>query len=154
MKDQYACDVGDFAKFGLLRTLAGVSPHANPLLRVGIVWYLTPDSGNNDGCHRSYLDALRAENARRFRTCDPSLYDALRTVLGAGRSVAALEAAKMLPESTRYQLACVVRRDNPRHEALGWFRAKRSTRPSWQRTHVRCCASQSTPHRRNRCPPV
>ena len=102
MQNQYVADVGDFAKFGLLRGLAGVHPLATPRLGVGVVWYLTPDSRNNDGRHRSYLLATRHKNRTRFRECDPNLYDALQTISGADRSVLALESAGLLPETTHY----------------------------------------------------
>src|SRR5829696_4979011 len=49
MQDRYVGDVGDFGKYGLLRTLgAGLS--------LGVVWYLVPNESHNaDGKHTSYL---------------------------------------------------------------------------------------------------
>lgn len=97
VKNQYVCDVGDFAKFGLLRALAGVCPVMTPPLRVGLVWYLTPDCGNTDGRHRAYLDVNRRENRRIYRACDPDLYDALQRIPATGRSTHSLESSELLP---------------------------------------------------------
>ena len=43
MQDKFVGDVGDFGKYGLLRTLAGIEPKAKPGYRLGIVWYLRPE---------------------------------------------------------------------------------------------------------------
>ena len=54
MQNRYVGDVGDFAKYALLRRLAG-SLEERPI-RLGIVWCLYPDeSHNSDGSHVSYL---------------------------------------------------------------------------------------------------
>jgi len=74
MQDRYAGDVGDFGKFGLLRTLCELNA---PQLKLGIVWYLVPDeSHNEDGKHTRYLNG-----SPQFRNCDPELYDGLRELL-------------------------------------------------------------------------
>ena len=44
MQDKYVGDIGDFGKYGLLRTLAGIEPEAEPRYRLGIVWYLRLDA--------------------------------------------------------------------------------------------------------------
>ena len=49
MKDQYAGDVNDFLKYGLLRALT-----AEPL-SLGVVWMLTPSDGRSDGQKLAYL---------------------------------------------------------------------------------------------------
>ena len=52
MQDRSAGDVGDFAKFGLLRALSTKR-------RIGIAWYLHPDSGPaGDGRHTDYLRTI------------------------------------------------------------------------------------------------
>lgn len=66
MKNQYLCDIGDYGKYGLLRFFAGRG------VRVGINWYLTPDDGRTDGCHKEYLED------GRMRGYDTALYDAMR----------------------------------------------------------------------------
>lgn len=43
MQDKFVADEGDFGKYGLLRTLAGIEPEAKPGYRIGVVWYLRPE---------------------------------------------------------------------------------------------------------------
>src|SRR5690348_3816657 len=53
MQDRYVGDVGDFAKYGLLRRLTGRAGERK--VRLGVVWCLFPDEAhNNDGRHISY----------------------------------------------------------------------------------------------------
>jgi hypothetical protein len=99
MQNQYVGDVGDFAKLGLLRALAGICPLAKPRLKLRIVWYLTENSGNKDGRHREYL---KRRNRSRYRGCDPDLYDALRDVSSKNRSVLDIERSGVLPNDTKY----------------------------------------------------
>lgn len=56
MKDQYVGDIGDYAKFSLLRALAEGR-------RGGIAWYQTPDDATSHGSHRAYLDRPEWANA-------------------------------------------------------------------------------------------
>ena len=95
MQDRYAGDVGDFAKYGLLRAMTDAELARRP----GLVWFLVPDERHNeDGRFTEYL-AERHEP--RFRPCDPALYDELRALIGRGvRSVEAVRRAKVLPPST------------------------------------------------------
>ena len=99
MQHRYFGDVGDFGKYGLLRTLCGV--HEQPRLKLGIVWYLFPDeSHNEDGKHVGYL-----KNADPFfRDCDELLYDKLRSLLFDGsmliagnRHLGSAESSSILP---------------------------------------------------------
>ena len=43
MQDRFVGDIGDFGKYGLLRALAGIYPRAEPLLPLGVAWYI-PDA--------------------------------------------------------------------------------------------------------------
>ena len=88
-------DVGDFGKYALLRALCGQFG-IGPTFPLGIVWCLFPDeSHNSDGRHTSYLD--RDE----YRILDPGLHDCLKEIVNDNnRSVAAIQAAGMLPKST------------------------------------------------------
>ena len=96
MQDRYAGDVGDFLKFGLLRQLCEPADGL-PGLRLGVVWYLTPDEGHNaDGKHTGYLDETKPK-ARALAVLDPDLYRRLQRVVVGERSVAALETAGVLP---------------------------------------------------------
>ena len=97
MQDRYAGDVGDFLKYALLRWLCAADA-SHPALRLGVVWYLVPDEDHNaDGKHVAYLNPARRQ-AAHLRTLDPDLYDRLATVVQSRqRSVAAIEAAGVLP---------------------------------------------------------
>lgn len=99
MQDRYFGDVGDFAKFGLLRHITANHPE----LRLGILWYLVPDeSHTNDGRHIAYLDPSE-KNRERFRTCDPDLYDKLSELVRAGkRTVSVVVGHSILPRGTVY----------------------------------------------------
>ncbi len=93
MQNRYAGDVGDFGKYGLLRRLCGEPP----LLSLGVVWYLVGDEEHNqDGRHTRYL---ARDRERRFRACDPELYDVLRGVVSDRREVAAVERSGVLPDA-------------------------------------------------------
>jgi hypothetical protein len=93
MQDRYVGDVGDFAKYALLKGLVGPSN-----LSLGVVWCLYPnESHNSDGRHIGYLQ--RPE----FRNLDVDLHDGLATIVRSGRrSVAAISKAKLLPSSTTF----------------------------------------------------
>jgi hypothetical protein len=96
MQDRYAGDVGDFMKFGLLRVLVG----GELPLELGVNWYLTGDESHNaDGKHTGYLD-LDSSHHASLKVCDPDLMSRLAAVVAKGRSVAALEAAGVLPNGS------------------------------------------------------
>lgn len=99
MQDRYAGDVGDFLKFGLLRSLC--SGVAGDRLHLGVCWYLVPDEAHNaDGKHISYL-APGSHYARSLEACDPDLFRELKAIVTTGRrSVARLEESGVLPPST------------------------------------------------------
>ena len=79
MQDRYAGDVGDFVKLGLLRALS-------PGRRFGVAWYRFPgESHNEDGRHTTYLD-----QSDKYKHLDPTLFDHLRTVVKAERSIDSL----------------------------------------------------------------
>ena len=99
MQDRYAGDIGDFAKFAVLRGLVGDSG-----LRLGLVWYLTSQRGDpaGDGRHTQYLDR-NTRNEAVYRSCDPELYDCLADIVNGGkRSVAAFPTTTILPPDTVY----------------------------------------------------
>ena len=113
MQNKYACDVGDFGKYGLLRKLSGARAQRDPdddgpegereteRLRMGIVWYLTPDEAKSgDGRHTGYLKP-GPKNLREFRNCDPELYDQMGELVQSGRrSVRYVQEAQVLPPET------------------------------------------------------
>ncbi len=71
MQDRYVGDIGDYIKLALLRRLG-------ERRAVGVAWYRTPDSNNNDGRHIDYLNEDRESEWRHF---DPELYDNLRQLV-------------------------------------------------------------------------
>jgi len=93
MQNRYAGDVGDFGKYGLLRCLCGDPP----LLSLGVVWYLVNDEQYNQA--GKYTRYLARDHERRFRACDPELYDALRRVVSDRREVAAVERSGVLGDA-------------------------------------------------------
>ena len=88
MKNQYAGDVGDYTKLGVLRGLekAGFS--------IGLNWYLTPDEPEHsktftDGKHTKFLEC-------DCDTPDKNLHCVLKKIgLSKNRSVARLERANL-----------------------------------------------------------
>lgn len=95
MQDRYAFDVGDYGKLGLLRHLV-----AETGLALGVLWWMTAlGSAGSDGKHLAYL------SDRRFRHCDPWLWDQMAVLVAKGRCVTALE--PLLPSGTKFHRAPV-----------------------------------------------
>ena len=91
MQDRYVGDIGDFAKYGLLRALSAGR-------KLGVAWYLYPDD-NNHGSLIQYLDAPEV-----WRPLDPDLFDALKGIIirdwkdcSDFRTVADIERYGLLP---------------------------------------------------------
>lgn len=85
MQNRYAGDIGDYVKFALLRSLGAGR-------RLGVAWYLHPDEGHNaDGKHVHYL-----QDAGHWRSLDPQLFDALKSVVETERSTRAIERSRIL----------------------------------------------------------
>lgn len=86
MQDRYTGDIGDFAKYGLLRAIRGRK-------RLGVAWYLHPDDEpEGNGQHTAYL-----QQRRQWRHLDPDLFDVLKRLVDGGeRSVGAVQAAGVL----------------------------------------------------------
>ena len=121
MQDRYVGDIGDFAKYALLRRLAGL-PGQRPM-RVAVVWCLFPDEiHNSDGRHISYLG--RAE----FAGLDDELRVILREIVHSGsRCISAVAAGGVLPCGTVFydapaaspKMARLTRTERARHR-LPW----------------------------------
>ena len=89
MQNKYVGDIGDYAKYSLLRALSFGC-------KLGVSWYLFPDKNNNDGRHTDYL--YRPE---QWRDPDAETFDILKNVVKTGnRSVSAIEASGLLPNTT------------------------------------------------------
>ncbi len=104
MQDRYTGDVGDFGKYGLLRalTLPGITKTGGPSLNLGVVWYRYPNESHNaDGKHISYLDSNKR---KKFRKCDPELYDCLSKIVkgSTSRKISEIENRKILGSDTRF----------------------------------------------------
>ena len=96
MRDQFVGDIGDFAKYGLLRALVRNGAAA----RLGVVWYANDDDpGSTHGSQTLYLE----EDAGVYRHCDPPLHSTLRSLIAAGsRRIIAVEASGVLGVDTPY----------------------------------------------------
>ena len=104
MQDQYVGDIGDFGKYGLLRHLTGMRSDAAPedALRLGVVWYLFPDGGNNDGTFTDYLCNPKPRDSK-LRDCDPELYWSLRRLVReCNRNIFSVRMSGILPRDTAY----------------------------------------------------
>ena len=115
MQNRYTGDIGDFAKYGLLRALGEG-------LRLGVAWYLFPDEGHNeDGRHVDYL-----RTPDRWRHLDPELFDQLAVIAQSGeRKVYRIESSGILPSTTFHSTTLDF-------EGSGEIRAK--ARAEWFRT--------------------
>lgn len=67
MKNQYAGDLHDYRKLGILRILADFYKN-----KIGVVWMLTENDDRADGKHTNYLF-----NKKKYRGFDDELYDKL-----------------------------------------------------------------------------
>src|SRR5579864_9736895 len=94
MQDRYVGDIGDFAKYSLLRQLAGTTDCQH--IRVAVIWCLYPDEDHNgDGRHTSYL------HSSEFQKLDAELFAILRQIVKSGRrSITAIVGADVLPAGT------------------------------------------------------
>ena len=86
MQNRYTGDIGDFGKFGLLRSLQDAG------LSIGVNWYLVPDEEkSNDGRFVHYLDD------EEYKNCDDCLWSELRRIIKFGRrEVSSLENGNVL----------------------------------------------------------
>src|SRR5271167_1391708 len=95
MQNRYVGDIGDFAKYALLRSIVRCSPHA---LRLAVIWYLYPDEDHNsDGRHIGYL------NSQSYRDLEPDLHRAMSRLVRKGqRRIAEVRKSGILPPSTQF----------------------------------------------------
>ncbi len=89
MQNRYVGDIGDYAKYALLRAIGRG-------LQLGVAWYLYPDEGHNaDGKHTSYLDA-----PAKWRLLDPDLFDGLKKLVAEDRRcVDSFKESQLLPSA-------------------------------------------------------
>jgi len=74
LQNKYFGDIGDFGKYGLLRSLrSGGLPGKRPA-SLGVAWWLVPDDHKSpDGRFTEYL-----EKPEKFRLCDEQLFDKIK----------------------------------------------------------------------------
>jgi hypothetical protein len=91
VQNRYVGDVGDFAKYGLLRILTSEAAWS-----LAVLWWLFEDeTHNSDGRHVSYL------SSPVFSALDPQLHQSLERLLSAGhRTVKAVARSGILPGAT------------------------------------------------------
>jgi hypothetical protein len=121
MQNRYVGDVGDFAKYSLLRRLSGeLGEHP---VRIGVVWCLFPDeSHNNDGRHITYL------RDPAFQSLDSKLISMLRYIIESGRrSISVIGSSGILPRGTIFcgDTACLP------NEPKGTCEDRLSYRAAW-----------------------
>ena len=91
MRDSYVGDIGDFAKYGLLRSVGEGR-------RLGIAWYLCAEPekvGTGDGRHTGYL-----REPERWRHFDSDLFDTLKGLVEEDkRSVAEIQNSGILGDA-------------------------------------------------------
>ena len=91
MQNQYVGDIGDYAKYSLLRALSRDR-------RLGVSWYLFPDEGTNDGKHTGYL-----EDPKTWQRFDEQAFKILSCIVKSGkRNVSAIEQSELLPRGTAF----------------------------------------------------
>ena len=96
MRDQFVGDIGDFAKYGLLRALV----RNGAARRLGVVWYANVDDpASTHGGQTSYLGA----SGEAYRQCDPALYSSLLSIVNSEqRRISAVEESGLLGADIRY----------------------------------------------------
>ena len=99
MRHNFVNDIGDYAKYTLLRALCA---NGQAAIRLGVIWYLTDHAEQNgDGRKRAHLSQDGWENL------DPDLLATLRLIESTLRSqeelnVRLIEASGILPLDTAY----------------------------------------------------
>lgn len=116
MQDVYTGDIGDFAKYALLRAIS----HGK---RLGVAWYLhpSPQVPTGNGQHLTYLN-----DPDTWRGLDPTLFETLAALVGRrDRSTAAIEKTGVLGRAVFANESLDVRdipfRDRERWRQA-WFR--------------------------------
>jgi len=121
VRHNFVNDIGDYAKYALLRAVCTNSP---TLMRLGVIWYLTDHpERNGDGRRRAHLSQHGWENL------DPDLLTTMRLIESALQSpvelnVRLIEASDILPSGTAYFSEAI-----PRVQRAARLRA--SERAAW-----------------------
>ncbi len=97
MRHNWVRDIADFAKYGLLKRLAGVD------LRLGVLWYLTTHASDPKKPLVSYLS-----KPNTYRPCDGALFDTLlhlHNAKGGALTLEDIERGSVLPDNTVFYTA-------------------------------------------------
>lgn len=121
MRDNFVNDIGDYAKYALLRSLCASEQES---VRLGVIWYLT-DRPERNGDGRKRVHLLQDG----WTDLDPGLLEKMRQIESTVQSQAELnirliEDSGILPESTAYFSEAI-----PRGQTTGRQRA--TERVSW-----------------------
>ena len=104
MQDRYVGDVGDFGKYGLLRSLCSADDHTIAL-RLGVLWYRfdgEDTAAAHNGGHTEYLASKPSRHERHLKSCDPDLFDRMLDIVNNDRTIAAVESHGVLPPDTEF----------------------------------------------------
>jgi hypothetical protein len=121
VRHNFVNDIGDYAKYALLRALCEADPAG---IRLGVIWYLTDhEERNGDGRRRAHL------SDSGWETLDPSLLTAMRDIerrlQGENQlDVRLIEAANILPAATAFFTEALP-------QARGSAQARAAERMAW-----------------------
>jgi hypothetical protein len=126
VRHNFVNDIGDYAKYALLRALCDADP---AYVRLGVIWYLTDhEESNGDGRKRAHL------SGSGWETLDPGLLAAMRDIewrlQGKDQlNVRLIEAASILPGGTAFFAEALPRAGGSAQtrvaERVAWFERAR-----------------------------
>jgi hypothetical protein len=122
VRHNFVNDIGDYAKYALLRALCA---NGEATIRLGVIWYLTDHAEQNgDGRKRAHL----SEDG--WGDLDPDLLERMRLIEGTLASqdelnVSLIEASGILPPDTAYFSEAMPRAERSVHQRvsarMAWF---------------------------------
>jgi hypothetical protein len=132
VQDRYAGDIGDFGKYGLLRYICfagnGISS-----LRLGVNWYLVPDTGNaGDGGFTEYLQDDLYPLFNKLRICDPKLYETLKNIVLPGKEESAEALRLRYNRGTAMEFILIPNRSKPWHQEAIERRIRKMLGTEWK----------------------
>ena len=120
MQNQFVGDIGDYAKYSLLRALSSDC-------KLGVSWYLFPDEGTNDGKHTGFL-----RDPKKWQRFDERTFKILDGIVESGRRhISEIEQSGLLPHSTVFW--------NSRLDFQGCTRSRQAMwRTAWFEKSLEC----------------
>lgn len=107
MQDKWAGDIGDFAKYGLLRHLCdGFDSQKAQYSCLGVIWYLNkPTSSESKNQETSARTFQYLDDPISFKECDCDLFCALQPLKNPEkRSIAKVQNLEILPQAKFYDV--------------------------------------------------